>query len=40
MKVSALLGEHGYVHPAVAAWLVPMLVLSACSMVGLIRRND
>ncbi|MCW5705147.1 MAG: LptF/LptG family permease [Hyphomicrobiales bacterium] len=40
MKVSILLGEHGYVPAPAAAWLAPVLILSACGAVGLARRAD
>jgi lipopolysaccharide export LptBFGC system permease protein LptF len=32
MKVSILLGEHGQLHAAVAAWFVPIFVLCVCVM--------
>ena len=39
MKLLVLLGEHGYVHVAVAGWLVPLTTLAAGPLVTLLRRN-
>jgi lipopolysaccharide export system permease protein len=36
MKVSILLGEHGYINPAFSAWFVPISTLAACGAIILV----
>jgi len=33
MKVSILLGEHGYMNPTLSAWFVPVFTLTACGVI-------
>jgi lipopolysaccharide export system permease protein len=40
VKILLLLGERGYIHATLAAWLTPLLMLAFCYMITFARRRD